>query len=197
MDLSQLSELNKSDWQAAASEVVEDTPTRLFIGGEFVDGSGGVIESADGEVFASVSAGDATDIDRAVEAARASFRGGSWSRMEPRERMAVMYRFADLVRMDGRALAVLDTLDMGKPIRDMIDVDLPAVADFIQFCGECIDKIEGRVTNTTSEALHFVSREPFGVVGAISPWNYPMLMAAWKFAPALAAGVETRRAVAT
>jgi gamma-glutamyl-gamma-aminobutyraldehyde dehydrogenase len=191
MDLSALGELGKADWQAAASEVPVNTPTRLFIGGEFVDGSGGVIESvnpATGETFAAVSAGDAGDIDKAVQAARDSYRGGSWSRMEPRDRMAVMYRFAELVREDGRALAVLDTLDMGKPITDMLGVDLPAVADFIQFCGECIDKIEGRVTNTNSEALHFVSREPFGVVGAISPWNYPMLMAAWKFAPALAAG---------
>ncbi len=192
MDLSQLGELSKADWESAASETLGSTPTRLFIGGDFVEpAAGGVVESinpANGEVIAAVSAGDGADIDRAVATARESFRGGSWARMAPRDRMAVMYRFADLVRQDGRALAVLDTLDMGKPIAAMVEDDLPGVADFIQFCGECIDKIEGRVTNTDSEALHFVSREPYGVVGAISPWNYPMLMAAWKFAPALAAG---------
>ena len=191
MDLSQLGGLSRSDWQAAARDVCDKTPTRLFIGGDFVDGSASKIESvnpADGAVIAAVSGGDASDIDRAVIAARDSFNGGSWSRMAPRDRMAVMYRFAELVREDGLALAVLDTLDMGKPISAMVEDDLPAVADFIQFCGECIDKIEGRVTNTDAEALHFVQREPYGVVGAISPWNYPMLMAAWKFAPALAAG---------
>ena len=187
-----LSELTRADWSEAASETLGSTPTRLFIDGDFVEpAAGGVVESvnpATGEVIAAVSAGDGTDIDCAVASARESFRGGSWSRMAPRDRMDVMYRFAELVRQDGRALAVLDTLDMGKPITAMVEDDLPGVADFIQFCGECIDKIEGRVTNTDSEAVHFVSREPYGVVGAISPWNYPMLMAAWKFGPALAAG---------
>ncbi len=185
-----LADLTRADWQQAAADTLAATPTGLFLDGDFVV-SNDVIESinpADGEVIAAVSAGSAADVDRAVASARASFKGGSWSRMAPRDRMAVMYRFAELVREDGRALAVLDTLDMGKPISAMVEDDLPAVADFIQFCGECIDKIEGRVTNTDSESLHFVSREPYGVVGAISPWNYPMLMAAWKFAPALAAG---------
>ncbi len=185
-----LADLTRADWQQAATDTLAATPTGLFLDGDFVV-SNDVIESinpADGAVIAAVSAGTADDIDRAVASARASFKGGSWSRMAPRDRMAVMYRFAELVREDGRALAVLDTLDMGKPITAMVEDDLPTVADFIQFCGECIDKIEGRVTNTDSESLHFVRREPYGVVGAISPWNYPMLMAAWKFAPALAAG---------
>jgi gamma-glutamyl-gamma-aminobutyraldehyde dehydrogenase len=99
-----------------------------------------------------------------------------------------MYRWSGLVAANSSELAVLETLDMGKPIAVVIAEDLPAVVDYIQFCGECIDKIEGRVTNTNAEAVHFVSREPFGVVGAISPWNYPLLMATWKVAPALAAG---------
>ena len=188
----ELSELSKSDWQQIAATTLRDTPTQLFIGGEFVaPGKQGVFESvnpADGAVLAAVSAGDADDIDRAVKVARQAFRAGVWARLEPRERMAIMYRWADLVRANGRELAVLDSLDMGKPINDMIEVDLPCVADFIQFCGECIDKIEGRVTNTENDALHFVRREPFGVVGAISPWNYPLLMAIWKVAPALAGG---------
>ena len=187
MDLAQLS---KSDWQTAAAETLSNTPTGLFIGGDFTDAADRFesINPSNGEVIAAVSGGSEADIDRAVQAARQSFQGGSWSRLAPRDRMAVMYRFAELVREDARALAVLDTLNMGKPITVMVEEDVPAVADFIQFCGECIDKIEGRVTNTDSESLHYVRREPYGVVGAISPWNYPMLMAAWKFAPALAAG---------
>ena len=188
----ELSELTKADWQKTAGSVLQSTPTRLFIGGDYVDAkSGEFFEStnpANGELLATVSAGAGDDVDRAVAEARQSFRGGSWSRMEPRERMAVMCRWAELLRANGRELAVLETLDMGKPINDAVTVDLPSVADFIQFCSECIDKIEGRVTNTSSEALHYVQREPFGVVGAISPWNYPLLMATWKVAPALAAG---------
>ncbi|MEP5766182.1 MAG: aldehyde dehydrogenase family protein [Halieaceae bacterium] len=187
-----LSELNKADWQQAAAETLQSTPTRLFIGGEFVAASKDAklesINPADGNVIQAFSAGSGEDIDKAVAAARQSFKAGAWARQEPRARMAIMYRWAELVRANGRELCVLDTLDMGKPITDMVDVDLPCVADFIQFCGECIDKIEGRVTNTNSDALHYVQREPFGVVGAISPWNYPLLMAIWKVAPALAAG---------
>ena len=99
-----------------------------------------------------------------------------------------MYRWSKLVRDNTRELSVLETLDMGKPISDSVSIDLPCVYDYIQFCGECIDKIEGRVTNTDSDTVHFVTREPYGVVGAISPWNYPLLMATWKVAPALAAG---------
>jgi gamma-glutamyl-gamma-aminobutyraldehyde dehydrogenase len=181
-----------SDWQQTAAEVLPATPTGLFIGGELVEAISGerleTINPANGEVLAAVSAGAAEDIDRAVAAARAAFRGGSWSQMAPRARMDIMYRWADLVRASSRELAVLESLDMGKNITDVITVDLPMVADFIQFCGECIDKIEGRVTNTQYDVLHFVQREPLGVVGAVSPWNYPLLMATWKVAPALAAG---------
>ena len=108
--------------------------------------------------------------------------------MEPRERMRVLYRFADLVDENAEQLAVLETLDMGKPISDVINVDLPAVCETIRFMAECIDKVDGAVTNTAADAVHLILREPLGVVGAITPWNYPMLMATWKFAPALAAG---------
>ena len=102
--------------------------------------------------------------------------------------MEILYRFAGLVDQHAEELAVLETLDMGKPIADVVASDLPAVIDTIRFMAECIDKIEGAVTNTESGVMHMVLREPLGVVGAISPWNYPLLMAAWKIAPALAAG---------
>jgi len=102
--------------------------------------------------------------------------------------MEVLYRFADLIDRNAESLAVLETLDMGKPIGDVVTSDLPAVIDTIRFMAECIDKIEGSVTATEAGVMHMVLREPLGVVGAISPWNYPLLMAAWKIAPALAAG---------
>jgi gamma-glutamyl-gamma-aminobutyraldehyde dehydrogenase len=152
-------------------------------GGRFITSN-----PADGETLAEMSAGTTEDIDRAVSAARKAFRSGVWSRMAPRDRMDVMYRFADLVDEHAESLAVLETLDMGKPIGDVISQDLPAVIATIRFMAECIDKVEGAVTNTDDGAMHLILREPLGVVGAISPWNYPLLMAAWKIAPALAAG---------
>ena len=126
--------------------------------------------------------------DRAVAAARRAFRAGEWSRMAPRSRMEVLYRFAGLIDKNAERLAVLETLDMGKPISLVVSEDLPAVMLTLRFMAECIDKIEGAITNTDADAVHLVLREPLGVVGAITPWNYPMLMAIWKVAPALAAG---------
>jgi gamma-glutamyl-gamma-aminobutyraldehyde dehydrogenase len=179
-------------WQAIADRAKAQVETRLFIDGDFVDCADGgrfeTVNPANGEVIAAMSAGNAADIDRAVASARAAYRAGAWSRMEPRERMRVLYRFAKLVEANTAELAVLDTLDMGKPISDMLNVDVPLVAETIRFMAECIDKVDGSVTNTSHDAVHMVLREPLGVVGAITPWNYPMLMAAWKFAPALAAG---------
>jgi gamma-glutamyl-gamma-aminobutyraldehyde dehydrogenase len=166
--------------------------TRLFINGEFVDALDGErfesINPATGEVIAAVAAANVKDIDRAVAAARAAFRSGVWSRLAPRRRMEILYRFTRLIDEHAERLAVLDTLNMGKPISDMLQVDLPSVIETFQFMAECIDKLEGSVTNTESDVMHFVLQEPLGVVGAISPWNYPLLMATWKVAPALAAG---------
>jgi len=102
--------------------------------------------------------------------------------------MEILYRYVALLEEHAEELAVLDSLDMGKPISDVLAIDLPGCQATIQFRAEYIDKIEGSVTSTSSDILHYVLREPIGVVGAISPWNYPMLMAVWKFAPAIAAG---------
>ena len=179
-------------WRGIASNTLNSVKARHFIDGQFVDSvKGGRFESvnpATGEIIADVSAGTVEDIDKAVAAARKAYRSGSWSRMDPRDRMRVMYRFAKLVEANTSELAVLDSLDMGKPISDMLSVDVPAVAETIRFMAECIDKVDGAVTNTAADAVSLILREPLGVVGAITPWNYPMLMAAWKFAPALAAG---------
>ena len=192
MSIAALADYTKAQWKAAADKVMKNAPPGLFIDGKHVDAlEGGRIASvnpANGRVVAEVAAGSARDVDVAVASALRAFRSGCWSRMAPRDRMAVMYRWAALIEAHAEELAVMETLDMGKPIADVISADLPAVIETIQFMAECIDKIEGSVTNTEWEVMHCVLREPLGVVGAISPWNYPLLMATWKIAPALAAG---------
>jgi gamma-glutamyl-gamma-aminobutyraldehyde dehydrogenase len=192
MSLERIANHSLADWQAVAGRLAGRFETRHFIDGELCDSvDGGRFESvnpATGEVLAEMAAGTGKDIDRAVAAAKRAFEAGHWSRMEPRERMRVLYRFAELVEANAEELAILDTLDMGKPIGDMVSVDIPLVAETIRFMAECIDKVEGSVTNTADDQLGMVLRQPLGVVGAITPWNYPQLMAAWKFAPALAAG---------
>ncbi len=192
MGLSTLGSYDATKWRKVAERAVGRAATGLFIDGEFRDAQKGgrfaTTNPANGEVLAEVALGTEADIDAAVASAGRAFRSGAWSRMAPRERMEVLYRFADLVDERSEELAVLDTLDMGKPITDMLVADLPSVIQTLRFMAECIDKVEGAVTNTEWNVVHFVLREPFGVVGAISPWNYPLLMATWKIAPALAAG---------
>ena len=192
MSIQTVAKNSHSRWQAVAAKAQKKPETRLFIDGKFVDAKKGgrftSINPANGEPIAEVSAGTTEDIDRAVAAALRAFKSGSWSKMAPRARMEVMNRFAALVDENAEDLAVLETLDMGKPITDVIGGDLPAVVETLRFMAECIDKVDGAVTSTESGVVHMVLREPFGVVGAISPWNYPLLMATWKIAPALAAG---------
>jgi gamma-glutamyl-gamma-aminobutyraldehyde dehydrogenase len=192
MSIQTAAKYNHLKWQAVAAKAQKKPETRLFIDGKFVDAKkGGRLESvnpATGEVIAEYAAGTAEDIDRAVAAALKAFKSGGWSKLAPRARMEVMNRFAALVDENAEALAVLETLDMGKPIADVVNIDLPAVVETIRFMAECIDKVDGSVTTTESGVVHMVLREPYGVVGAISPWNYPLLMATWKIAPALAAG---------
>lgn len=192
MSLSAIANHDAARWREIADAARQRIETRLFIDGDYVDAAAGgrfvTNNPANDEPLAEMSEGTATDIDRAVEVARQAYKSGVWSEMAPRDRMEILYRFAGLIDEHAEELAVLDSLDMGKPIADMVDEDLPAVIATIQFMAECIDKIEGAVTNTDKDAMHFVLREPLGVVGAITPWNYPLLMATWKIAPALAAG---------
>jgi gamma-glutamyl-gamma-aminobutyraldehyde dehydrogenase len=192
MNIEAVSNHPSSAWRSIAERELSRLETRLFIDGKFVDAVDGnrfeSINPATGEIIAEVAAANEKDIDAAVAAARKAFRSGVWSRMAPRDRMEILYRFTQLIDEHSEQLAVLDTLDMGKPISDMLAIDLPSVIQTFQFMAECIDKLEGSVTNTEADVMHFVLREPLGVVGAISPWNYPLLMAAWKVAPALAAG---------
>jgi gamma-glutamyl-gamma-aminobutyraldehyde dehydrogenase len=182
--------LHHRDWLKRSESL--NIEGRLFINGSYVDAKSGdrfdSINPATGAVLASVSRGGAADIDLAVSAATEAWRDGRWRFMAPRDRMKVLFRFADLIEQRSDEFALLDTLDMGKPITDSLTIDLPEVVVTFRYFAECIDKLEGVVTNTDSNALHMILKEPLGVVGAISPWNYPLLMAVWKVAPALAAG---------
>ena len=146
------------------------------------------VNPATGAVIAQVARGQAADVDAAVASALLAWRDRRWRGLAPRARMDILFRFADLVQQHGDELALLETLDMGKPISDVLAIDLPEVLKTIRYFAECIDKIEGAVTHTDAQALHLIAHEPLGVVGAITPWNYPMLMAMWKVAPILAAG---------
>ncbi len=182
--------LTTSDWHARAAKLRYET--RHYIDGKYVDSIGGgrftVVNPATGAPLCEMSAGGAADVDAAVASAKRSFAARVWSRKAPRERAAVLGNFARLILENTERFALLDTLCMGKPIRDMVTIDVPAAATNFTYFGELIDKIDGAVTATASDAFHYILREPLGVVGCIVPWNYPLLMAAWKVAPALAAG---------
>ncbi|MBV8783890.1 MAG: aldehyde dehydrogenase [Gammaproteobacteria bacterium] len=166
--------------------------TQAFVNGRYVDAaSGGTFDSinpATGKLLARVASGDEEDINRAVAAARAVFRKGSWANLPPAKRKRSLFRFADLIFKHSEELALLETLDMGKPISDSLKVDVPAAARCLQWYAEAIDKVYDEVAPTGPGALATITREPLGVVGAIVPWNYPLLMATWKIAPVLAAG---------
>jgi gamma-glutamyl-gamma-aminobutyraldehyde dehydrogenase len=185
-----LASLTTSDWQARAGRARYET--RHFIDGKFVDsvnkGRFTVVNPATGSPLCEVSAGTKEDIDAAVASAKKAYYSRAWSRKAPRERMAVLAAFSQLIKDNTERFSLLDTLCMGKPITDMVNIDVPAAALNFAYFGELIDKIDGQVTATAQDALHYILREPLGVVGCVVPWNYPLLMAAWKVAPALAAG---------
>ncbi len=167
-------------------------PTEALIDGKQVAAKSGKtfenIGPRDGKVLNQVAACDADDIDAAVSAARAAFEDGRWRLKPPREKKKIMFRLAELMERDLEDLALLETLDMGKPIRDTLSIDIPTAINSIRWYAEALDKVYGEVATTPAERLSFVVREPLGVVGAIVPWNFPLHMACWKVAPALAMG---------
>ena len=142
----------------------------------------------DGTSLAQVAACDAADVDAAVRGARRAFERGDWAAQAPAARKRVLLRFADCIEAATEELALLETLDVGKPIRDSLAVDVPSTARCIRWYAEAVDKVYDEVAPTGQESLALVTREPMGVVGAIVPWNFPMIMAAWKIGPVLAAG---------
>lgn len=177
-------------WQARADALT--LRGQAYIDGAYADAADGATFAAtspiDGRKLADVAACGAADVDRAVAAARRAFETGVWSGLAPRERKARLVRLAQLITEHSEELALIETLDMGKPIRDALAFDLPETAHCYAWYGEAIDKRYDEIAPTGGNALATVTREPLGVVAAVVPWNYPLLMAAWKVAPALAAG---------
>jgi gamma-glutamyl-gamma-aminobutyraldehyde dehydrogenase len=165
---------------------------QAFIGGRFVDSLSGrtfpAENPATGEAIASVAECGAEDVDAAVRSAREAFDNGPWGRMAPGERKKVLLRLAGLIEKHRLELALLDALEAGKPISDCVGIDLAETIECLSWHAEAADKLCDEVAPSGPDSLALVVREPLGVIGAIIPWNYPLLMAAWKVAPALATG---------
>lgn len=179
-----------TDWIAAARSLAPET--RLFIDGSFVDAADGAsfetIAPRDGARIADVSAGGEEDIDRAVRAGSRVFESGIWSRADRRERQRVLLRLSDLMLENLDELALLESLDSGHPIGDARAVDVPNAARVFRWYAEALDKVSGQIAPAPENALALVTREPLGVIGAVVPWNYPLIISSWKIAPALAVG---------
>lgn len=179
-----------SDWQRQSNLI--SFPHHLFIGGKFVEAKSGktfaVLNPATGKTLTNIAEGDKEDIDLAVHAARQSFEKGMWVKMPIAERKKIMLRWADLMEKNFDELALLETLDVGKPIRDSVSVDIPLAINCIRWYAETIDKLCDEVAPTGIDSVVMVRREPLGVIGAVLPWNFPLLMAAWKMGPILAVG---------
>ena len=166
--------------------------SQAFIDGDYADAADGAtfdcISPSSGQVLAKVAACDVADVDRAVAAARRAFEDGRWRDLAPAQRKRILFKFAELIERHADELALLETLDMGKPIRDSAKIDIPAVVNCLRWYAEAVDKVYDEVAPTPKDALGLITREPMGVVGAVVPWNFPLLMAAWKIGPALATG---------
>jgi aldehyde dehydrogenase (NAD+) len=181
-----------SESKRSRSPRVKVCQTKMLIDGEWHDAVSGktfeTINPATGEVIARVAEGDDADIDLAVAAARRAFDSGPWPKMTARERGRLLYRLADLIEKNADELAALETLNNGKPIRDSRNIDLPLVVECYRYYAGWSDKIEGRTIPINGPYFTYTMHEPVGVCGQIIPWNFPLLMQAWKWAPALASG---------
>ncbi|MEW4529021.1 aldehyde dehydrogenase family protein [Maioricimonas sp. JC845] len=172
--------------------VPEIRQTRMLIDGQWQDSVSGdtfqTINPVNEEPIADVARANAEDVDRAVKAARKAFEAGDWSKMDARDRGRLINRLADLIEENFDELAALESLDNGKPIRDSRGADLPLVIDCLRYYAGWADKIHGQTIPIRGDYFCYTRREPVGVIGQIIPWNFPMLMVAWKWGPALAAG---------
>ena len=178
------------DWHARAAVAAFDG--RAVIGGDRVGAAAGETfiktSPVDGRTLGPVARGREADIDAAVKCARAAFNDGRWCGKPPAVRKKLLQRFAEKILAAREELALLETLDMGKPIQYSLAVDVPSTARTIAWYAEAIDKVYDEIAPTPATALALITREPMGVVGVVVPWNYPMIMAAWKLGPALATG---------
>src|SRR5438874_1981012 len=169
---------------------VKDQP--LFIGGKWLDSASGKTFSttnpATGETICQVAEGDKADVDLAVKAARKAFEEGPWHKMNASDRGRLLNRLADLIEQNQEELAALETLDNGKPYRDSLMIDVPSTVKCYRYYAGWADKIHGKTIPVDGNYFCYTRHEPVGVVGQIIPWNFPMLMQAWKWGPALAAG---------
>ncbi|MFD1007633.1 aldehyde dehydrogenase [Oceanisphaera ostreae] len=181
---------DKAYWQELASTLTLEH--RLFIAGKYQKAQAGeyfsCINPATEQLLVEVSRAQETDVNKAVVAARSSFESGVWSDTSPAERKAVLLRFAALIEKHQHELALLDTLNTGKPIRHSLSDDIPGAVHAIRWYGEAVDKVYGEVAPTASNVVALITREPVGVVAAIVPWNFPLLLACWKIGSALATG---------
>ncbi|MEM9106052.1 MAG: aldehyde dehydrogenase family protein, partial [Pseudomonadota bacterium] len=164
---------------------------RLFIDGQWQAGTGGsldVLSPIDGSVLTTLERADPRDMESAIAAARNAFEDGRWSRMAPAARKKVLHRLADLIEREALALSVLGVRDNGTEINMAFRAESGSAAGTFRYYAEALDKVYGEIAPTGEEVLALVHREPVGVVGAIVPWNFPLMIGAWKIAPALAAG---------
>lgn len=175
------------------SAFLSQQPVKMLIDGQWVESASRktfeTFNPASGEVLARVTAGEEEDIDLAVDAAQRAFGRGAWSRILPAQRGRLLWRLADLIDQHADELALLETLDNGKPIRIARSVDVPRAAEYFRYFAGWASKLEGQtIPVSVPDMLTYTRREPVGVVGQIIPWNFPLQMAAWKLAPALACG---------
>src|SRR5262245_39189947 len=175
-----------------ATEAIPSLKNDLFINGEFVPSASGkrfpTVNPATGETLAEIAEAGSEDLDRAVASARAAFESGPWAEMKPRQRGKILQRAAERLQCRAEEIGRVETLDNGKPIFESARIDMPAAAECLSYFGESADKIYGDTHPGRPDAMLLTLREPVGVVGAITPWNFPLLQAMWKIAPALALG---------
>lgn len=181
--------LSRDDYAAIAADI--DFPRSAFIDGRFTPGRGATLPTvnpATGAVICEIAACNGDDVDLAVGKAREAFDQGRWSTMHPSARKDVLIRLCKLITRNRRELAVMESLDSGKPIRDCELIDIPETIHTIKWHAEAADKIYDQTAPVGDDAIAMIVREPIGVVGLVLPWNFPLLMLAWKIGPALAAG---------
>ncbi|MEL6608023.1 MAG: aldehyde dehydrogenase family protein [Pseudomonadota bacterium] len=181
--------LTRAEYQAIADDL--DLPRTPFIDGKFRRGGGAefaTVNPATGDALTTITSANAEDVDLAVARAREAFDDGRWAAMDPGARKEVLIRLCKLMTRNRRDLAVMECLDAGKPIQDCEGIDLPEAIACIKWHAEAVDKIYDQTAPAQDDAIAMIVREPIGVVAAVLPWNFPLLMLAWKIGPALAAG---------